>query len=49
MWFDTLAEVDNWVDNNPCGPDGTWAGFGYSAEQCSVEWKPYFFYITYWE
>ncbi|BBK22633.1 hypothetical protein Aargi30884_15360 [Amedibacterium intestinale] len=50
MWFDTLAEVDNWVDNNPCGPDGTWAGFGYSAEQCSCgKWSPYFFYITYWE
>ncbi|WP_115715087.1 hypothetical protein [Amedibacterium intestinale] len=50
MWFDSLAEIDIWLDDNPCGLDGTWSSFGYSAVQCSCgKWNPYFFNISYFE
>ncbi len=49
MWFDTLAEADEWVDNYD-GPDGTWGSYGYSAIQCSCgKYTVYFFNIGYME
>ena len=49
MWFEDEVECDTWAENYR-GPNGDWAGFGYSSDQCSCGmWSPYFFNVTTWE
>ncbi|WP_270417150.1 flagellar biosynthesis protein FlgM [Amedibacterium intestinale] len=49
MWFEDDTEAMYWASNYE-GPNGDWAGFGYSSDQCSCGmWSPYFFNVTTWE
>ena len=49
MWFEDDTEAMYWASNYE-GPNGTWAGFRYSSNQCSCGmWSPYFFDVTTWE
>ena len=49
IWFEDDTEAMYWASNYE-GPNGDWAGFGYSSDQCSCGmWSPYFFNVTTWE
>ena len=49
VWFEDDTEAMYWASNYE-GPNGDWAGFGYSSDQCSCGmWSPYFFNVTTWE